>query len=99
LHYPDPKVLLDFCIKNEIKSIDSTDLLHHINYMLSPDFFNKHLPDFYIESANQLNNFKIISSFLQFIDEINIQGHESLLKFYTKQDLLSESYELIGIKT
>lgn len=98
LYYPEPDRLKDFCKEENIISNDSTDIRYHIDYMLNVRFFNKHLSDVYIQMVAQLKNIDIVSNNLNLLDESTINGHESLLGQFSKQDLLSLSHELIAFR-
>lgn len=100
LKYPTPADLLSFCKDNDIKSNDSTDIVHHINYMLHDDYFNKLKPKFYLEAANALENLNILKNTFDCVEDFYLNHASDLIEIgaYEKDDLLSITHRLCGLK-
>ena len=102
LLYESPEDLYKFCIAEDIKSNDSTDIIHHVRFMLDDRYFNKLNPSRYIEDVKNLHRIEILKNECD-------RGPESLLERpiakelislgkYSEEDLLSTTHRFIGIK-
>lgn len=94
LAYPTPDKLLEFCIKEKIQSPDSTDIIHHINYMLHDEYFNKLKPSDYSKAAEMLVGCEIDSKFNS-IDISNYPDHENILRLgFSLEDITNITHYL-----
>lgn len=100
LKYPRPTDLLKFCEDSNIKSNDSTAIIHHIEYMLHDEYFNKLNPREYLDAADALKNISLIENKFDHVDDHFLNHAGNLLETgaYQKDDLLSITHRLCGLK-
>ena len=100
LRYPEVALLIDFCKKNKIIANDGIEIIHHINYMMNIDFFNKLPPTAYEEAAKQLSDCEVIwNSFDQLSRDELIGNEDLILNGFLERDLLSQTHRLTAIKS
>jgi len=99
LRYPDPEALKQYCQSIGLAAHDGIDIVHHIDYMMNGDMFNKHGPSAYEDAVSKLTNCKIIKNAFDELPRETIVGSEDLLqKGFSEKDLLSLTHRLHAIK-
>jgi len=99
LRFPTIDPLLNFVNKENLQSPDSTEIIHHLRYMLDETHFNKLGPDTYEAEANNLDGISILRNDFDLLPEDTISEFDDLLKVgYSKRDLLALTHLMAAKK-
>jgi len=100
LQYPTPEELLEFCRIQGLREHEGIDIVHHVNYMLSDNYFNKHDSQYYLDSASALQGCTLLTNSLDRLSDGEAAGHQALVNMgFPEQDLLSVTHRLVAVKS
>lgn len=87
-----------FCTENNIVCEDGIPMIHHINYLFNPLYFNMHSASAYLQAAGELRNAMIEKNDFDFICESEFEPLLSRLEAmgHSKKNLLAQTHRLIA---
>lgn len=93
--------IIDFYLEKKLGPLTKEDLKIHVDYMLNPQFFNKHPSSAYYDACKKLNPFIVYRNGFDYLPEDSIKPNvESKLKVkgYSKKELLVVNHYFIAKK-
>lgn len=100
LLYPEPDKLYAHASGIGLQSNDDIDLIHHINYMMNDEYFNKLKVSDYEVAARMQTGLSVKSSEFFKIEKVQHNNYDlALERGYSQDDLLSSTHIFYGVKS